>query len=346
MRKQLTDEEISHKIQEREMELLDTYTSWEPLSSEYIYDIATGEITRLLPTIWQRDDGRSLLYPGRTHVFLGETESCKTFVTNEIMAQEIVKGNVVIFVDLEDAAITAVERLLQLGLAAEEIRDGFLYLNPHDVFDDVARSHLEQRIVWTNRTATFVVIDSMTEAMSMEGLDPDRGLQVSEFYRNAPRWFAESLGAAVVIIDHVAKKTKNSNRFAIGSERKISGLTGAAYQFTKLKEFGRGMTGTVKVTVSKDRPGSIRPIAVKGKELGVITLCSSPETGDVEISFEASSGQLDLAAEARMQEAVAHQLRRDAWAVIEANPGIGSTELREKMDGDTGKKKLRRTVAV
>jgi hypothetical protein len=88
-RRQLTEEEWANARAEHQAELLDTHTSWEPFSAEYIYDIATGEIARLLPSLWQRDDGKYLMYRGRTHVFLGETETCKTFVALEIMAQEI-----------------------------------------------------------------------------------------------------------------------------------------------------------------------------------------------------------------------------------------------------------------
>jgi hypothetical protein len=79
-------------------------------------------------------------------------------------------------------------------------------LNPHDGFGEVARVHLEQRIAWCGRELSLVVIDSMTEAMALESLDPDKGLAVASFYQNAPRYFPESLGAAVVIIDHAPNR--------------------------------------------------------------------------------------------------------------------------------------------
>lgn len=39
---------------------------------------------------------------------MGEPESCKTWIALEVMAQEIDDGNAVVYVDIEDEAITAV----------------------------------------------------------------------------------------------------------------------------------------------------------------------------------------------------------------------------------------------
>jgi hypothetical protein len=131
---------------------------------------------------------------------------------------------------------------------------------------------------------------------------------------------------------------KSANRLAIGSDRKISGLTGAPYSFHKVDEFGRGMTGRVKIKVSKDRPGSVRPVASsKGKVLGTLALESDPVDGSIEVSF-ASGSALNLYELAKAEEAKRHDMICDAWDIIEERDGIGSTELRAALDGDNAKK--------
>lgn len=215
-------------------------------------------------------------------------------------------------------------------------------MNPVEGFDDVARVHLEQRINWCesqhDRTVTLAVIDSMTEAMALESLDPDKGTNVTQFYHSAPSTLTKC-GIAVVIIDHVPKaKTKNS-RWAIGSERKVSGLTGASYVFRSLQSFGRGRTGKVKVTVSKDRPGSVRPVAKDGKELGVITLCSDKDTGEVEVSFGTAKAETmeDLA---KNYEQSTLDVRREMWSIIDEEPGINTSDVRKRVSGDNNKSGL------
>ncbi len=116
---------------------------------------------------------------------MGETESLKTWAVLHVIAQEIRNGNAAIYVDIEDEAVTTVERLLQMGLTPDEIADGLLYVNPRDGFDDVSREHLRHDIDWldsrTGRKVRLTVIDSMTEAMSLETLNPNIGANVATF---------------------------------------------------------------------------------------------------------------------------------------------------------------------
>lgn len=328
---------------ERE-ERLQAFTSWEPLSPDLIRSIAEGEILRPEPSIWKRDDGACLLYPGRTHIFMGETESLKSWAAMHVIYQEIKAGCAVIYADLEDEPITSIERLRQLGLTPDEITEGFLYIQPHEGFDDVAREHLDARIQMCTRAVRLAVIDSMTEAMALEGLDPNVGVAVADFYHLAPLYFATN-GIAVVIIDHVTKSHEDRGRWAIGSERKISGLTGAAFSFNKVREFGRGMTGSVKVSISKDRPGALRPMASKGKVLGTMTFASDPETGAVTIDF-ASGNIIDMAAEAAKYEDEDNQMRRDMWEAIDKDPDITSGKLRESVPGNNDRKGSNRTWLI
>ena len=123
------------------------------------------------------------------------------------------------------------------------------------------------------------------------GLDPISGTDVATYYAGSPRWMART-GAAVAVVDHVTKSHEGRGRWAIGSERKLSGLDGAAYGFESLVAFGRGKTGLIKITVAKDRCGHIRQHAGAGEVIAMAELKSWPDDG-VTVDFglpDASTG--------------------------------------------------------
>ena len=292
------------------IELLNESSSWARVPSVNL----TGAVSRPVPTILQRSDGKALIYPGRTHVLMGEPESCKSFIGLMAVVEQVKAGNAVVIVDNEDDPSLAGERLMQMGLTERQIDEGIYYCQPGAPFDEVAQAHLW---AWSQvgREITFALIDAMTDAMSLENLDPDRGRDVSSFYRGLPKFLARDLGAGVAIIDHVVKSHESRDRWAIGSERKISGLTGAAYSFKATSPFGRALegtpiVGTVTVTLSKDRCGYVRSMATDKTHLGTITLTSSPLDGSITTTFEATprSTVVDMG----------KQLKRDEDAVLAA----------------------------
>lgn len=332
------DEQLQLLVEERENRrqlALKEYTTWNPMAEDEVHRIATGQITRLQPTVWEREDGQCLLYPGRTHLFAGPTESCKTWAALEVMAQELHAGNAVLYVDIEDEAITAIERLRELGMTADVLTEGFLYCNPTEGFDWVEQYQLRERIEWVEheygRATTLAVLDSVTEGMALESLDPDRGTDVAAFYKLAPAWLASG-GLAVVMIDHVPKATKKGGAHtAIGSERKRSGLTGASYSFAKVDEFGRGRTGIVEVTIDKDRPGSVRPhCGSDGKVVGTLVLVSDVEDDVVDITL---TTRRDIGRKAAQAEADEERLRVAIWYKAEQQPGLTATKLLAEMEG-------------
>ena len=64
-------------------------------------------------------------------------------------------------------------------------------------------------------------------------------------------------GAAVLLVDHLAKNRESGNRFAIGAQAKLAGLDGAAYLLEVEAPFGHGRTGRSRILVAKDRPGHV-----------------------------------------------------------------------------------------
>ena len=120
---------------QRALELL-SVTRWEPID---LGPVLRGEAVTPAPAVFERSDGVRLLYPGRINALIGETESCKTWVAQAVVAQELKAGHHVIYADFEDGPESAVERLRALGVKPDEIAENLTYLNPGGRFDELLR---------------------------------------------------------------------------------------------------------------------------------------------------------------------------------------------------------------
>jgi hypothetical protein len=301
---------------------------WEPIDLE---PVLRGEQVTPPPTVFERCDGIRLLYPGRLNSLMGETESCKSWIAQAVVAQELVADHHVIYADFEDGPESTVERLRALGVTSDQISAGLTYLNPGGRFDQLAQAVIEQAIA-AKGSPTLAVLDGVTEAMSDIGLDPISGTDVALYYAGSPRWLART-GAAVALIDHVTKSQEGRGRWAIGSERKLSGLDGAAYGFETVLPFGRGKTGTVKITVAKDRCGHIRQHAGVRGVIVMAELKSWPDDG-VTVTFgepETSDGTGTFRPTYLMEK---------VSKAITATPGLTSRAIRAAVSGKNDAKDL------
>lgn len=305
-----------------------TLTSWDPID---LGPVLRGDRVTPTPTAFARDDGICLLYPGRINLLMGETESLKSWAAAIAVAQEIGVGHHVIYVDYEDTPESTVERLLALQATPEQIGSLLTYIQPSGRFDDLAEI-LVADVVASRGAPSLAVIDGVTEAMATVGLDPNDGTAVARFYASTPRWLART-GAAVVLVDHVTKNAEGRGRWAIGSERKLSGLTGAAYLFDVLVPFGRGRTGKVKITVSKDRCGHVRQYEGAGRVVALMELKSWPD-GGVTASIEAPPPD-DGATSFRPT-----YLMEKLSTAITDNPGLSTRALRSAVKGASDAKDL------
>jgi hypothetical protein len=180
-----------------------------------------------------------------------------------------------------------IDRLRQLGLTEEQITEGVVCCSPDSPFDIVAQAHLERHLGdlcnSSKRKLTLAVVDSVNEAMLVEGLDPEVGRDVARFCHGLPRWLTDR-GPAVLLVEHVAKPGDSRGRAPMGGERTINSVDGAAYSFTEVTPFGRGVAGKVKVSLLKDRGGFIRQYA-PAKVVGTLSLTSSLSDGSVTTSL-------------------------------------------------------------
>lgn len=232
-------------------------TTWAPVD---LGPVLSGDYEAPKPTIGQRDDGAGMLYPGREHSIFAEPEGMKTWLALVLGHGEMNRGNGVVFIDFEDGPAGIVSRLLALGASPDLIRDRFRYIRPEGPMGQVGEDHIKALLA---PPCTLVILDGVTEAMSLFDLDPKADTDVARFGRMLPK-FITAHGPAVLSLDHVVKDRESRGRWATGSQHKLSGLNGVAYTLESVTPLAPGQTGKSRIRVSKDRPGEVRRNALPG----------------------------------------------------------------------------------
>ncbi len=215
------------------------------------------------PTVGHRADGIGLFYPGKVHTIASETEAGKTWLALAACIDELQAGNHVLYLDFEDDIGGLVSRLLTLQVPKPAIQHRLHYVRPMEPLGGgINRDDL--RALLTEHQPTIAILDGVTEAMTVHGLNPLDNADVATFGRLLPRAIAEA-GPAVIALDHVTKDRETRGRYAIGGVHKINGLDGAAFVLENRTPFGVGVTGRSTIKIAKDRPGQLRRHALPGK---------------------------------------------------------------------------------
>jgi hypothetical protein len=249
-------------------QLSPVYTSWAPVDAAAIL---AGELVEEPPRWLKRTDGQKLLYAGKMHSFSGEPESGKTWAALLAAAEAIEEGRDVLYVDFEDSPFTVLSRMRDLGVADDLITTRFHYVRPTEPLTEAAWLDLEPILA---RGPALVVLDGVSEAMVLHGLELERNSDVAAFIALLPRRLAAT-GAATVWIDHVVKDRDARRRYSIGAQHKLAGLDGAAYVFEPLSPFGGDVDGASTVSVMKDRAGFVRSYSLNRKTVGPFRLLAS-----------------------------------------------------------------------
>lgn len=230
-------------------------TGWEPVD---LTAAIAGDGPDDATTILERNDGVALLYPGKFHAINGESESGKTWLALAAVHEQISAGHRVVYLDFEDSARSIVRRLQLFGISDDHLTALLAYIRPDDKYTPAAALVLRDVVIGAHAApTTLVVIDGVTEAMSLNGWEINNNDDVATFYRPLPREIAKA-GPAVILIDHVTKDREGRGRYAIGGQHKLAGIDGAVYTVEKVKPFAPGQVGTARVRVMKDRAGAVR----------------------------------------------------------------------------------------
>lgn len=235
--------------------------TWQPVDLTAVLE---GAWEAPQATVGRRADGVGLLYPRKVHTVASESEAGKTWLALSACIDELYKGEHVLYIDFEDDEGAIVRRLLALQVAPDVIRRQFHYIRPTEALgagihaDDLRRTLSENR-------PTVCILDGVTEAMTLHGMDPLSNKDIAAFGRMLPRAISEA-GPAVVCLDHVVKSSESRGRYAIGGVHKLNGLDGAAFVLENRKPFGEGLTGITTVRIAKDRPGQLRKHGLPARE--------------------------------------------------------------------------------
>lgn len=258
-------------------------TTWEPID-------LTGPIEEdAPPSLLAVRGASSLLYSGRTNSIIGESETGKSWIALHAATEVLARGGRVLWIDYEDNVRTFRGRLDALSISNEDAQR-IHYLNPSKALYD----HHKLRTSGPGYAALvelcreyryeLAVIDTMTGAMSVEGLDPDSGTDVEATHRVLMGTIARESGATVLVLDHVPKSKDNRGRYAIGSERKLSVITGAAYVVEVTRPVSRALgpdpiLGSANLKVTKDRPGFVRGGRSELSTVAVVEMTAYPDGG-------------------------------------------------------------------
>ena len=255
----------------------DEPTTWQPVA---LGPWLRGEIQQPQPTMGiRRTDGLRLIYAGREHAVLGETESGKTWFADGCVAAELVEGHPVVYVHYEEADPgSTIERLQLLGVDDDAIQTGLRFYGPAKA----------PRVEWIQQITALrpalVVHDGVNAAMAMIGADVMAVDGAALFRRQLVAPFTRT-GAAVLACDHLPMVRDTHRRDAYGSVHKGNALDGARILLENTAPFGRGMRGVSHVYVTKDRPGYLRshggPSKTPGKTyVGTLVVDAATDTPD------------------------------------------------------------------
>lgn len=213
------------------------------------------------PTIGARDDGIGLFYPGRVNGIQGESEAGKSWVALISCLVEINRGNHVVYLDFEDSEEGVVSRLLLIGARPDDIHHLFHYVRPGTTPTPAALRAFIARI--GDLGPSLIIVDGVTEAMVMMGLELKENTEIAKFGRMLLRPLADT-GAAVVPLDHVVKNNESRGRYALGGVHKLNAVDGVQYMLEAVRPFGINTEGRSRLRIAKDRPAQIRRHALPG----------------------------------------------------------------------------------
>ena len=254
-------------------------TSWQPEPlGPIVAGVQAGEIVGPVPAFLARTDGACLLYGGEVHSIFGEPESCKGWITLGAVASILADGDGVLYLDFEDTPASIVTRLLALGADPDAILEHCAYVRPCDPFTAEALTALLDA-----RPHALAVIDGLSEAYALLGLDPYSNADAAKFLAMLPRPIAER-GAAVLELDHVVKSRETRGRYAIGAQHKLAGIA-AAYSTEVIRQPSRTDAGMVKVKIEKDRHGHVRSHA-QGGVIGLAHITPTEDGERVSVTLE------------------------------------------------------------
>jgi hypothetical protein len=304
----------------------ETESSWKPVELADYYD---GLHETPNAEILKRTDGSGLIYKGRVHSFYGESESGKSWLAQIATAELLKDDKKVTYIDFESDAADVVGRLKGLGVTRANVLQYLTYIRPEGAWTP---SDPYWEAICQPDSAHLVVIDGVTEALTMWGGETKDNDAITKWMRMFPRTISQNSGAAVVLIDHITKNAETRGRFAIGGQAKLATIDGSAFLVEPLEALSPGRVGTLTVRVTKDRPGYVRKNAGmyrksdRTQEAAIITIDSTKPIMQYIIEVPRSEDEVELMVEKRKLTELVE--------FIHNNPGCNRRIIQAGVKGD------------
>ena len=286
-------------------------TSWWPKD---LTAVLAGEDPEPEPEFLARLDDVSLFYRGKVNGLIGESESGKTWVALLTALQALQARQSVLYLDFEDTAPGIVTRLRNMGATDDDLAC-LAYIGPDEDLGPNAKRDLRDAIA--DAPPDLIVMDGFNAAMTLLGLELTDNTDATKFAQTLLKPLAAT-GACVVYVDHIPKNKENRGKGGIGAQAKRAMTTGCALSVEVVSAFGRGMTGRLRLTVDKDRPGHVRAASVEAKAAGTAVLISGAD-GSVQVSIERPSSDEER------QNAEDVKMRRDIIGIVKPKGAAGCT---------------------
>ncbi|MCT2031940.1 AAA family ATPase [Dietzia cinnamea] len=207
------------------------------------------------PAYGRRSDDRHLFYAGQVNLIFGDPESGKTWVALAAAVEALNAGQRVLVVDLDhNGPASTVGRLVALGADPAALADlgRFRYLEPEDRTD--VYNLVDDAADWAPHVA---VVDSLGELLPMFGSSSNSADDFTVVHAGVLKKLAMA-GAAVLLIDHLAKGSESRTFGPGGTGAKRRAVGGSAIRVRVKDAFTPGSGGAAYLTVNKDRHGGVR----------------------------------------------------------------------------------------
>ena len=213
----------------------------------------TLDVADVLPTIYTRSDGGTLLYEGKLNTLYGLPGVGKTWVAIDCAKEVTAQGGRVIWWDFEDKPDTLGNRAKLLGFGDAGNQDKVLFVDAAVTENDMnTHNIIKALLAWVmgGERPGLIVLDAAERAGC-----PSDGADVAPFFKRMVDPFLAG-GASFLLLDHIPKNADGRAAGGIGSQHKLARVDGAALKVSG-KPWNRIKGGRINLTLEKDRQGQL-----------------------------------------------------------------------------------------
>lgn len=277
--------------------------------------IIEGGVTAPEPDILPLTEDSHLFYSGEFNLIFGDTESGKTWLCLAAVAEALKNGSAAV-IDLDhNGAASLVKRLQDLGVEDPVLVDQqrFRLAEPAD--------NIELKEVVNDLTVfepDVVVIDSLGEVLPLFRFSSNNADDFTVAHTEVIKPLTRC-GAAVLVVDHLAKNTDSRQFGPTGTTAKSRAVGGTSIRVTAEEPFKPGEGGSAKLELYKDRHGGVRKQFPKSEPKPVIGTFTITDTGD-DLTYSINPG---LTVSMAKQKAInVEQASADAERLAELVGGV------------------------